>query len=54
MLLYGLLPMAMLAEPLLVVRHTGKVPKRKVAESRIVHAVALVVVLVLEKKFSLA
>ena len=42
---------AKLAEPLLVVRHTGrKVPNRKVAKSRIVH----VVLVVLDKKFALA
>ena len=47
--LFGLLAMAKVAEPLLVVRHIGKVPNRKVAKSRIVH-----VVLVLDKTFALA
>ena len=49
--LYGLLSMAKLAEPLLVVIHTGKVPNWKVAKSQIVHALVLVLVLalVLEK-----
>ena len=41
--------MAKLAEPLMGVRNTGKVPNRKVAKSRIV----LVLVFVLEKKFAL-
>ena len=50
-LLYGLLPMAKIAEPFLVVRITGKVPNRKVAKSRIV---LLVLVIVLDKKFALA
>ena len=44
--------MAKLAEPLLVIRHTSKVPNRKVPKSRIVHVVALVVVL--DKKLALA
>ena len=34
-LLCGLLPMAKLAELLLVVRHSGKVPNRKVAKSQL-------------------
>ena len=50
-LLYGLLPMAKLAEPLLGVRDTGKVPNRKVAKSGIV--LVLVLVLVLDKTFAL-
>ena len=40
--------MAKLAEPLLVVRRTGKVPNRKVSKSLIVHVVAV------DKKFALA
>ena len=45
--LYGLLSMAKLSEPLLVVRHTGKVPNRKVAKSQSVHVLVLVLVLLL-------
>ena len=49
--MYGLLSMAKLAEPLLVVRHMGKVPNQKVAKLLNVH---VLVVLVLDKKFALA
>ena len=46
--------MVKLDEPLLVIRHTSKVPNQKVAKSGIVHVVVLVVVvLVLDKKFGL-
>ena len=45
--------MGKLAEPFLVIRNTGKIPNWKVAKSRIVHVLVLVV-LVLDKKFVLA
>ena len=46
--------MAKLAEPYVGVRHSGKVPNRKVSKSQIVHVLVLVLVLVLDKNFALA
>ena len=47
--MYGLVPMAKLAEPLVGVRNTGKVPNGKVAKSHFL----LLVLDVLDKKFAL-
>ena len=46
--------MAKQAEPFVGVRHTGKVPNRKVSKSQILHVLVLVLVLDLDKKFALA
>ena len=48
--IYGLLPMAKLAETLMGVRDTGKLPNREVAKSPIVF---LVLILVLDESFAL-
>ena len=49
-LIYGLIPMAKLVEPLVCVRNTGKLPNRKVLKSQIVLVLVLVLIVDLDKK----